>query len=67
MYEICVEGQLDSSWGDWFGGLQVLPQPNGETLLLGWVPDQPALHGLLTRLNNLGLVLISIHRMALKP
>jgi hypothetical protein len=61
-YEVCIEGQLDANWSDWFGGLQVLHLPDGNTLLVGWVPDQPALHGLLTRLNYLGLVLVSVQR-----
>jgi hypothetical protein len=61
-YEVRVEGQLNTNWSDWFGGLQVLPLPDGNTLLVGWVPDQPALHGLLTRLNYLGLVLVSVQR-----
>jgi hypothetical protein len=62
-YEILIEGQLDANWADWFDGLEIVPQTSGVTVLLGHMPDQPALHGLLARLNNLGLVLISVRRM----
>jgi hypothetical protein len=67
VYEILIEGQLDANWADWFGVFEVVPQTSGVTTLLGHMPDQPALHGLLARLNNLGLVLISVRRINPEP
>lgn len=61
-YEIRVQGQLDGSWRDWFDGLKVTPQENGETLIAGPIPDQAALHGILTKVLNLGLPLLSVKR-----
>lgn len=62
-YEIRVEGQLDSSWSEWFDGLQVVPQENGETLIAGPVPDQALLQGILTKVFNLRLPLVSLKRI----
>lgn len=62
-YEIRVEGQLDSSWSQWFDGLQVVPQENGETLIAGPVPDQALLQGILTKVFNLRLPLVSLKRI----
>lgn len=60
-YQIRVKGTLDESWSDWFGSLTITPQ-NGETLLAGQVIDQAALHGILAKINDLGLTIISIER-----
>jgi hypothetical protein len=62
-YEIRVEGQLDSSWSEWFDGLIVTPEENGQTLIAGSVPDQAALQGLLTKVFNLRLPLVSVRRI----
>lgn len=62
-YEIRVQGQLDSHWSDWFNGLEVTPQESGETLIAGHLPDQAALQGILTKIFNLHLVLLSVQRM----
>lgn len=62
VYRIRVRGGVDETWSDWFGGLDVSPQENGETLLTGPVPDQAALHGLLERIRDLNLVLLSVTR-----
>ncbi|MHB9033204.1 MAG: hypothetical protein ACYC6L_09165 [Anaerolineae bacterium] len=59
-YEIKVKGNLDPRWSDWFAGLEVTPLNGGETLLSGFVADQPALHGLLERIRDLNLTLISV-------
>jgi hypothetical protein len=59
-YEIRVQGQLDSNWSDWFNGLEVTPQKNGETLIFGPIQDQAALQGILTKIFNLRLVLLSV-------
>jgi hypothetical protein len=62
-YEIRVQGQLDSNWSDWFNGLDVMPQENGETLITGPLQDQAALQGILTKIFNLHLVLLSVRRI----
>ena len=61
-YRIRVQGALDPEWSAWFGGLEIVPQAGGETLLAGPVQDQAALHGLLVTIRNLGLPLISVLR-----
>jgi hypothetical protein len=62
-YEIHVRGQLDSHWSAWFDGLQVSPQENGETVIAGPLPDQAALRGLLTKIFDLRLELLSVSRI----
>jgi hypothetical protein len=59
-YEIRVRGHLDSRWAAWFDGLHLHHQDDGTTLVRGPVADQAALHGLLERMRDLGLPLISI-------
>src|SRR5215469_9884771 len=61
-YEIRVAGVLDGRWADWFDGLQISGQGE-ETVICGLVADQPALHGLLTKVRDLGLCLISVRRL----
>src|ERR1700761_8961454 len=56
-YEIRVDSVLDDQWADWFGGLQ-LSNDGAQTVIVGLLPDQPALHGLLTKVRDLGLSLI---------
>jgi hypothetical protein len=60
-YEIRVEGELDARWSDWFEGLEVTSDASGQTTITGPVADQAALHGLLTRVRDLGLKLVSVH------
>ena len=60
VYEIRVKGHLGSQWTDWFGGLTVTLEENGDTLLTGPVVDQAALHGLLRKVSNLGIPLVSV-------
>jgi hypothetical protein len=60
-YEICVAGFLDQRWSDWFDGLQISTRPGGMTVIYGHVADQGALHGLLTRVRDLNLPLISVN------
>ena len=62
-YEIRVEGQLPENWSDWFGKLTVLPTADGNSLLTGPIRDQSELHGMLIKIRDLGLVLISVHRL----
>jgi hypothetical protein len=59
-YEITVKEQLDDTWSAWFDGLTVTPAPDGGTLLAGPVRDQTALHGLLAKIRDLGLTLVTI-------
>ena len=54
VYEIRVKGVLYREWTDWFEGMEVSPQPGGETLLKGRVADQAALHGLLHKIRDMG-------------
>ncbi len=63
VYQIRVRGHLGRQWADWFGGLTVTPEDNGDTLLTGPVVDQAALHGLLRRVRDLGLPLLSVMRL----
>jgi hypothetical protein len=60
LYEIRIKGHLDSRWADWFEGLNVTLEDNGETLLTGPVVDQSALHGLLRKVRDLGMPLVSV-------
>ncbi len=59
-YEIRVRGQLDSHWSAWFEGLTLIPLESGETLMAGPVQDQAALHGILTKIRDLDLHLLSV-------
>ena len=59
-YEICVRGHLDQRWSDWFEGLRIALKDNGETLLSGPVVDQAALYGVLIKVRDLGLPLVSV-------
>ena len=61
-YEIVVEGALDQRWAAWFGGLHV-DSDGTQTVISGLVIDQPALHGVLTTVRDLGLCLISVRRL----
>ena len=60
LYEIRIRGLLDDRWADWFEGLTITREDNGETLLSGPVVDQAALHGLLKKVRDLGLPLLSV-------
>jgi hypothetical protein len=59
--EIRVNGHLSSQWTDWFSGLKIENQANGEALLSGILPDQAALHGVLKCMSNLGVTLVSMN------
>lgn len=61
-YEVVVEGALDERWSAWFAPSTVTARGDGRTLLSGWVPDQAALHGLLARIRDLNLTLVSLTR-----
>lgn len=66
-YEIRVKGHLDKSGVDWFDPLTISHEANGETLLAGALPDQSALHGVLNRLRDLGVQLISVNSVENPP
>jgi hypothetical protein len=61
VYQIRIKGQLGPQWADWFGGLTITPEDNGDTLLTGPVTDQAALHGILKKVRDLGLPLVSVY------
>ena len=63
VYQIKVKGHLDPRWADWFGGVTIALEDDGETLLTGPVEDQAALHGLLRKVRDLGMPLISAIRV----
>jgi hypothetical protein len=62
-YAIRVKGHLDPRWSEWLEGLTVTQTESGETILSGPVVDQSALHGLLARIRDLNLTLISVTRV----
>ena len=63
VYQIRIKGHLGPQWTDWFGGLTITLEESGETLLTGPVVDQAALHGLLKKVRDLGMPLISAVRV----
>jgi hypothetical protein len=67
VYQFRVKGHLGCSWADWFGGMTVVLVERGETLLTGPVVDQAELHGLLRKLRDLGMPLISVNRVESSP
>lgn len=61
-YEIILEGRLDSRWTAWFEGIHLEALPDGRVCLSGIINDQPALHGILERIRDLNLVIVSVTR-----
>jgi hypothetical protein len=66
LYEIRLKGYLDDKWAGWFEGMTITRGDNGETLLRGFVSDQAALHGVLRKVRDLGLPLLSVNTAAPK-
>jgi hypothetical protein len=66
-YEIRLSGQLDAHWASWFDGLTVSREGDGTTLISGSIVDQAALHGVLQRVRDLGLPLVSVSRVEPDP
>ena len=66
LYEIRLQGHLESHWSAWFEGLDITLEANGETLIAGPVVDQAALYGLLRKVRDLGLPLLSVMYIAAK-
>jgi hypothetical protein len=67
IYQIKIKGRLGSHWSDWFEGLTITPEEDGNTLLTGAVIDDAALHGLLKRVRDLGMPLLSVNRVEPGP
>jgi len=65
VYQIRIKGQLGSQWTNWFGGLAITLEDDGVTLITGPVVDQAALHGLLRKVRDLGMPLVSV--VSVKP
>ena len=63
VYEIRVKGNLDLRWSDWFDSFSITSVEGDETLLIGSVADQAALHGMLHKIRDLGLPLLSVQRL----
>jgi len=63
VYQIRIKGHLGRQWTDWFGGLTITLEDSGDTLLTGPVVDQAALHGLLKKVRDLGMPLLSVMRV----
>jgi hypothetical protein len=63
VYQIRIKGHLGRQWTDWFGGLTITLEDNGETLLTGPVVDQAALHGVLKKVRDLAMPLLSVNRV----
>jgi hypothetical protein len=67
VYQIRVRSHLGLDWTDWFEGLTITPEENGDTLLTGPVIDQSALHGLLRKVRDLGMSLVSVNPVESAP
>ena len=63
IYQIRLKGQLGCQWTNWFGGLTITLEEDGDTLLTGPVIDQAALHGLLRKVRDLGMPLVSVSQV----
>jgi hypothetical protein len=63
IYQIRVKGTLDQQWSDWFDGLNISPTDDGSTLLTGPVVDDAALHGLLKKVRDSGVQLLSVNQV----
>lgn len=64
-YQIRIKGQLEHRWIEWFGDVTITLEENGDTLLTCSVIDQAALHGLLKKVRDLGMLLLSVNRVEL--
>jgi hypothetical protein len=63
IYQVHVRGHLDDRWSNWIGDLTVLRQDDGTTVLVGPIVDQAAPHGVIARIRDLGLPLLSVNRL----
>ena len=67
VYQIRIKGHLGSQWTEWFEGLTITLEEDDNTLLTGTVIDQAALHGLLKKVRDLGIPLLSINSVGISP
>ena len=67
VYQIRIKGHLGRQWADWFEGLTITLEDNGDTLLTGTVVDQAALHGILKKVRDLGMPLLSVNSVEPGP
>ena len=67
IYQIRIKGHLSHQWTDWFEGLTITLEEDGDTLLTGSVVDQAALHGLLKKVRDLGMPLVSVSPVESRP
>jgi len=67
VYELRLQGHLGNHWTDWFENAAIAPQDNGDTILTCTVRDQAALHGLLKRVRDLGMTLLSVNCVSSQP
>lgn len=67
VYQIRIKGHLGSQWTEWFAGLTITLEEDGNTLLTGIIIDQAALHGLLKKVRDLGIPLLSINSVGISP
>lgn len=67
VYQIRIKGHLSSLWTEWFEGLTIILEEDGNTLLSGTVIDQAALHGLLKKVRDLGMPLLSVNSVGAGP
>ncbi len=63
-YEICIEGELDHCWSIWFDNMKIVLTPNGQSVLSGPLRDQAALYGILIKIQNFGMPLVSVNRVS---
>lgn len=63
IYHIRLEGQIDPCWSQWLGGMAIQPLEGGETLLVGPIADQSALHGVLAKIRDMNLKLIAVNKV----
>jgi hypothetical protein len=64
LYEFRIEGHLGSGWSSWFEGMTIRHEKSGDTILLGPLADQTAVHGVLAKIRDLGLPLVSVNRVS---
>ena len=67
VYQFRIKGHLGQQWMNWFGGLTITLEEDGNTLLSGPVIDQSAIHGILKKIRDLGMPLLSVNAIGLKP